>query len=74
MVILNYFYDLIIKVYSPWCIDCETTSQRVEKLAEHFKEVGSLIFGRIDASLNEHPKLQVCKLTESILFDNLKLL
>ncbi|CAA6672888.1 unnamed protein product [Spirodela intermedia] len=58
-VIIDSSENVFLEVYSPWCIDCEATSKQVEKLAEHFKEVGSLIFGRIDASLNEHPKLQV---------------
>ncbi|WMV22347.1 hypothetical protein MTR67_015732 [Solanum verrucosum] len=31
----------------------------MEKLAKHFKGLDNLIFARIDASLNEHPKLQV---------------
>ncbi|PPR88129.1 hypothetical protein GOBAR_AA32562 [Gossypium barbadense] len=48
-----------IRVYTPWCINCETTSKQIEKLAKHFKGLDSLIFAKIDASANEHPKLQV---------------
>ena len=31
----------------------------MKKLAKHFKGLENLIFARIDASANEHPKLQV---------------
>lgn len=54
------FFDLSEnQVYSPWCIDCETTSKQMKKLAKHFKGLDSLTIARIDASANEHPKLQV---------------
>ncbi|OAY78363.1 Protein disulfide isomerase-like 1-5 [Ananas comosus] len=51
--------NVLLEVYTPWCIDCEATSKQVEKLAKHFKGVDNLKIARIDASLNEHPKLQV---------------
>lgn len=31
----------------------------MKKLAKHFKGLDNLIFARIDASANEHPKLKV---------------
>lgn len=37
----------------------------MEKLAKHFKGTPNLVFGRIDASLNEHPNLEVSKLPKS---------
>jgi len=46
-------------------MSCETTSKQVEKLAKHFKGLENLVFARIDASANEHPKLQVRKLESS---------
>ncbi|XP_059640516.1 protein disulfide isomerase-like 1-6 [Cornus florida] len=51
--------NIILEVHTPWCINCEATSKKVEKLAKHFKGLNDLIFARIDASANEHPKLQV---------------
>lgn len=51
--------NVLLEVYTPWCINCETTSKHVEKLAKHFKGLDNLVFARIDASTNEHPKLQV---------------
>ncbi|GFZ04160.1 PDI-like 1-6 [Actinidia rufa] len=51
--------NILLEVHTPWCINCETTSKQVEKLAKHFKGLDNLIFARIDASANEHPKLQV---------------
>ncbi|KAK9281608.1 hypothetical protein L1049_004511 [Liquidambar formosana] len=50
---------VVLEVRTPWCINCETTSKQIEKLAKHFKGLDNLIFARIDASANEHPKLQV---------------
>jgi len=47
------------KVYTPWCVDCEAISKNVEKLAKHFSGLDNLKFARIDASVNEHPKLKV---------------
>ncbi|KAK8641815.1 hypothetical protein V6N13_011188 [Hibiscus sabdariffa] len=51
--------NVLLEVYTPWCINCETTSKQVEKLAKHFKGLDDLVFAKIDASANEHPKLQV---------------
>ncbi|KAJ7951768.1 Protein disulfide isomerase like protein [Quillaja saponaria] len=51
--------NVLLEVYTPWCINCEATSKHVEKLAKHFKDLDSLVFARIDASANEHPKLLV---------------
>ncbi|XWS11924.1 hypothetical protein CRYUN_Cryun37aG0047000 [Craigia yunnanensis] len=51
--------NVLLEVYTPWCINCETTSRQVEKLAKHFKGLDNLVFAKIDASANEHPKLQV---------------
>ncbi|XP_059456898.1 protein disulfide isomerase-like 1-6 [Corylus avellana] len=51
--------NVLLEVHTPWCINCETTSKHVEKLAKHFKSLDNLVFARIDASANEHPKLQV---------------
>ncbi|KAK4479617.1 hypothetical protein RD792_015143 [Penstemon davidsonii] len=58
-VILSSPKNIILEVHAPWCITCETTSKQVEKLAKHFKGLNDLVFARIDASINEHPKLQV---------------
>ncbi|XP_009338035.2 protein disulfide isomerase-like 1-6 [Pyrus x bretschneideri] len=57
--VLNSHKNVVLEVYTPWCITCETTAKHVEKLAKHFKSVDNLLFARIDASANEHPKLQV---------------
>uniref|UniRef100_A0A0A9EZY1 Pdi5 n=1 Tax=Arundo donax TaxID=35708 RepID=A0A0A9EZY1_ARUDO len=46
-------------VHTPWCVDCEAISKNVEKLAKHFSGLDNLKFARIDASVNEHSKLQV---------------
>ncbi|KAF2301213.1 hypothetical protein GH714_020846 [Hevea brasiliensis] len=51
--------NVLLEIYTPWCINCETTSKQIEKLAKHFKGLETLVFGKIDASANEHPKLQV---------------
>ncbi|XP_072999235.1 protein disulfide isomerase-like 1-5 [Typha latifolia] len=51
--------NVFLEVYTPWCIDCEATTKQIEKLVKHFKGMNNLKFTRIDASLNEHPKLQV---------------
>lgn len=57
--ILNSPDNILLEIHTPWCITCETTSKQMEKLTKHFKGLDNLIFARIDASLNEHPKLQV---------------
>ncbi|PON88442.1 DnaJ-like [Trema orientale] len=56
--VLNSPKNVLLEVFTPWCINCETTTKQVEKLAKHFKG-SDLIFGRFDAAANEHPKLQV---------------
>lgn len=57
--VLDSAENVFLEVHAPWCIDCEATSKQVEKLAKYFKGVDNLKFARIDASLNEHPKLQI---------------
>ncbi|KAG6395802.1 hypothetical protein SASPL_141931 [Salvia splendens] len=57
--VLNNLANIVLEVHTPWCITCETTSKHVQKLAKHFKGLDNLVFARIDASTNEHPKLQV---------------
>ncbi|KAI4355638.1 hypothetical protein L6164_004388 [Bauhinia variegata] len=57
--VLNSNNNVLLEVFTPWCINCEATSKQVEKLAKHYKGSYNLIFARIDASTNEHPQLQV---------------
>ncbi|GER44175.1 protein disulfide isomerase [Striga asiatica] len=57
--VLNSPKNILLEVHTPWCITCEATSKKVEKLAKHFNGLEDLVFARIDASTNEHPKLQV---------------
>ncbi|KAL1199437.1 Protein disulfide isomerase-like 1-6 [Cardamine amara subsp. amara] len=51
--------NVLLEVHTPWCINCEALSKQVEKLSKHFKGFENLVFARIDASANEHPKLKV---------------
>nr|XP_010915825.1 protein disulfide isomerase-like 1-5 isoform X1 [Elaeis guineensis] len=57
--VLDSAENVFLEVYTPWCIDCEATTKQIEKLAKLLKGMNNLKFARIDASLNEHPKLQV---------------
>ncbi|CAI0474670.1 unnamed protein product [Linum tenue] len=59
---------ILLEIFTPWCINCETTSKQVEKLAKHFKGSDSLVVARIDASANEHPKLQVADYPTLLLY------
>ncbi|EXB74511.1 Protein disulfide isomerase-like 1-6 [Morus notabilis] len=56
--VLNSPKNVLLEVFTPWCINCETTSKQVEKLAKHFRG-SDLVFARFDAAMNEHPKLHV---------------
>ncbi|XP_020207731.1 protein disulfide isomerase-like 1-6 [Cajanus cajan] len=60
--------DVLLEVFTPWCMNCEATSKQVEKLAKHYKGSSNLIFARIDASANEHPKLEVNDYPTLLLF------
>lgn len=51
--------NVFLEVYAPWCVDCEAISKNIEKVAKHLSGLDNLKFARIDASVNEHPKLQV---------------
>ncbi|WZZ07694.1 hypothetical protein YC2023_093615 [Brassica napus] len=51
--------NVLLEVHTPWCVNCEAMSKQVLKLAKHFKGFENLVFARIDASVNEHAKLQV---------------
>ncbi|XP_071731891.1 protein disulfide isomerase-like 1-6 isoform X1 [Rutidosis leptorrhynchoides] len=56
--VLSSSKNIFLEIYTPWCLNCETTSKQVEKLAKHFKGLDNLVFAKIDASVNEHPKLE----------------
>ncbi|CAL1378094.1 unnamed protein product [Linum trigynum] len=66
--VLNSPKNILLEIFTPWCINCETTSKQVEKLAKHFKGSDSLVIARIDASANEHPKLQVADYPTLLLY------
>ncbi|AQL01857.1 protein disulfide isomerase5 [Zea mays] len=57
--VLESHQNVFLEVHTPWCVDCEAISKNVEKLAKHFSGSDNLKFARIDASVNEHPKLKV---------------
>uniref|UniRef100_A0A803LEN7 protein disulfide-isomerase n=1 Tax=Chenopodium quinoa TaxID=63459 RepID=A0A803LEN7_CHEQI len=57
--VLSSSKNVFLEVYTPWCMTCDAVSKQVEKLAKHFKGLKNLLFAKIDASVNEHPKLQV---------------
>ncbi|XP_021736856.1 protein disulfide isomerase-like 1-6 isoform X1 [Chenopodium quinoa] len=57
--VLSSSKNVFLEVYTPWCMTCDAASKQVEKLAKHFKGLKNLLFAKIDASVNEHPKLQV---------------
>ncbi|CAH2036476.1 unnamed protein product [Thlaspi arvense] len=57
--VLNSRENVLLEVHTPWCVNCEALSKQVKKLAKHFKGFENLVFARIDASANEHTKLQV---------------
>ncbi|XP_010479733.1 PREDICTED: protein disulfide isomerase-like 1-5 [Camelina sativa] len=57
--VLNSHENVLLEVHTPWCVKCEAVSKQVEKLAKHFKGFENLVFARIDASANEHTKLEV---------------
>ncbi|KAJ3686404.1 hypothetical protein LUZ61_015568 [Rhynchospora tenuis] len=50
--------NVFLEVYAQQCVECEATTKVVEKAAKHFEGTSNLKFARIDASLNEHPKLE----------------
>ncbi|KFK38962.1 hypothetical protein AALP_AA3G182600 [Arabis alpina] len=56
--VLNSHENVFLEVHTPWCLTCEAMSKQVEKLSKHFKGFENLVFARIDASANEHPKLK----------------
>lgn len=57
--VLDSSKNVFLEVHTPWCFSCETTSKQVEKLAKHSAGLEMITFARIDASANEHPRLQV---------------
>ncbi|KAJ4718117.1 putative Protein disulfide isomerase [Melia azedarach] len=57
--VLNSPENVLLEIHTPWCIKCETTSKQIEKLASHFKGLDNLVIAKIDASMNEHPKLHL---------------
>ncbi|KAF5758211.1 putative protein disulfide-isomerase [Helianthus annuus] len=57
--VLSNSKNILLEIHTPWCLNCETTTKQVEKLAKHFKGLENLVFAKIDASVNEHPKLEV---------------
>uniref|UniRef100_A0A0D6R390 protein disulfide-isomerase n=1 Tax=Araucaria cunninghamii TaxID=56994 RepID=A0A0D6R390_ARACU len=58
-IVLKSSEDVLLEVTTPWSMKSKGVSKLTEKVAKHFKGVPSLVIARIDASVNEHPDLQV---------------
>ncbi|KAL3697043.1 hypothetical protein R1sor_011119 [Riccia sorocarpa] len=50
--------DVVLLITSPYCHDCEAMGKVFAKVAKYFKGNSSLLFGKFDSSLNEHPELR----------------
>lgn len=58
MVINNDDY-VLLESYAPWCGHCIELEPTLVELAEKLKHVQGLVISKMDATMNEHPSLQI---------------
>ena len=55
----NYFFNLQVEFYAPWCGHCKQLVPVWEKLAESLADKEDVVVAKIDATLNELPHTKV---------------
>jgi protein disulfide-isomerase A1 len=58
-VVLNSGKDVFIEFYAPWCGHCKRLTPVWEELGETLSDVESITIAKMDATANEHEKLDV---------------
>ncbi|MCO5567272.1 hypothetical protein L7F22_020962 [Adiantum nelumboides] len=53
------FESIVLDTSKDVFLECDAANKAVNSIGKHFKDVASLIIAKIDASVNEHPLLQV---------------
>ena len=51
--------DVMVEIYAPWCGHCQALEPEYKKLAEKFKDIDSVVIGKLDGTTNEHKDLNV---------------
>lgn len=57
--VLNNDKFVLLESYAPWCGHCKQLEPIYKELAEKFANVKNLVIAKMDATLNEHPSLNV---------------
>ncbi|GBG82288.1 hypothetical protein CBR_g34572 [Chara braunii] len=57
-IVLDETKDVFLKAYAPWCQHCKDLVPTFNKLGAAFRDVPSVVIAKIDATANEHPRLQ----------------
>jgi len=58
-VVINSGNDVFIEFYAPWCGHCKRLTPVWEELGEALREVDTVTIAKMDATANEHEKLDV---------------
>lgn len=57
--VLNDDKFVLLESYAPWCGHCKSLEPIYKELAEKVKSIKNLVIAKMDATLNEHPSLNV---------------
>ena len=58
-VVINSGKDVFIEFYAPWCGHCKRLAPVWEELGEALRDVDTLTIAKMDATANEHEKVDV---------------
>ncbi|GBG82287.1 hypothetical protein CBR_g34571 [Chara braunii] len=67
-IVLDDSKDVLLEAYAPWCGHCQSLEPIYKKLGKKFRNIPSVVIAKIDATANEHPRLEVQGFPTLLLF------
>ncbi|KAF5185442.1 disulfide isomerase-like 1-4, partial [Thalictrum thalictroides] len=57
-IVLDESKDVLLKIYAPWCSQCQALEPTYNKLAKHLSGIDALVMAKMDGTTNEHASVK----------------